>query len=247
MTVLVGRPAGQGAPAARAPRPLAVGLEVTGLVWTVRTAAFSEIFRGIASAGAAAGAGAAADGANKAAAEQAKSEEKAAASKLTAAFKDDRNAAVAVLVSGGAPTGIGACTPSRSPCRRCRRFVSLGPQGDWGSSGEEGSTLVGIRLHPPLAPCGCGRLWHPGLVAKVAKRTKIAKIALGGPLRFYLHGACQTALDRMALDSRTPASRWAGPCPRGQTATQQLQAPRRSIRPRHELEARRWRLSRRPN
>tara|TARA_B100000795_G_scaffold109900_1_gene81120 strand:- start:308 stop:631 length:324 start_codon:yes stop_codon:yes gene_type:complete len=102
------------------------------VVWTVRAAAFSEILRGIAGAGAAAdageaaGVGAAADGANKAATEQAKPEEKAgtAASKQAAAFKDDRNAAVVVLLSGGAPTGTGACTPSRSPCRRCVCFRS---------------------------------------------------------------------------------------------------------------------------
>ena len=95
------------------------------VVCTVRAATFSEIFRtGIAGTEAAAGAEAAANGANKATAERAKSEEKAgaAASKQAAAFKDDKNATVVVLLRGGAPIGVGACTPSRSPCRRCVCF-----------------------------------------------------------------------------------------------------------------------------
>ena len=103
------------------------------VVCTVRAATFSVILRGITGAGAAAGAGAVAgaeavaDGANKAMAERAKSEENAgavtaAASKQAAAFKVDKNAGVVVFVIGGTPDGIGACTPSRSPCRRCVCF-----------------------------------------------------------------------------------------------------------------------------
>jgi len=104
------------------------------VVCTVRAATFSVILRGITGAGAAAGAGAVAgaeavaDGANKAMAERAKSEENAgaaaaaAASKQAAAFKVDKNADVVVFLIGGTPDGIGACTPSRSPCRRCVCF-----------------------------------------------------------------------------------------------------------------------------
>ena len=98
------------------------------VVCTVRAATFSVILRGITGAGAAAGAEAVADGANKAMAERAKSEENAgaaaaaAASKQAAAFKVDKNAAVVVFLIGGTPDGIGACTPSRSPCRRCVCF-----------------------------------------------------------------------------------------------------------------------------
>ena len=106
------------------------------VVCTVRAATFSVILRGIAGAEAAgaeaATAEAVAEGANKAMAEWAKSELRAGAgaaaaaaaavSKHATAFKDDKNAAVVVLLIGGTPAGVGACTPSRSPCRRCVCF-----------------------------------------------------------------------------------------------------------------------------
>lgn len=101
------------------------------VVCTVRAATLREILlRCTPGAGAAAGAEAVADGANKAMVERAKSEFKAgAAAAAAASFKVDNHEAVVVLPiggkpspSGGKPSGIGSCHPSRSPCRLCVCF-----------------------------------------------------------------------------------------------------------------------------